>query len=97
MKTDEHPGYENYRVKAGEYVGFIACNEMILCKLPMDVYQDIMLHMHHEEPMNEADKVRVQLEQLQGTRDSSGKSLGKVEGEGFGNFDQSVPMPIFQG
>jgi hypothetical protein len=97
VKTDEHPGYENYRVKAGEYTGFIACNEMILCKLPMEVYQDIMLHMHHEAPMDEADKVRVQVEQLQGNRDSSGRSLGQVEGEGFGKFDQSVPMPIFQG
>jgi hypothetical protein len=37
------------------------------------------------------------VEQLQGNRDSSGKSLGQVEGEGFGKFDQSVPMPIFQG
>jgi hypothetical protein len=97
VKSEEFPGFDNYRVKAGEHVGFIACNEMLLCKIPMELYQEIMTMMHHDAPMDEADKVRVQLEQLQGTRDSSGKSLGKVEGEGFGNFDQSVPMPIFQG
>jgi len=97
VKTDEMPGYENFRVKSGEYVGFIACNEMILCKLPMEVYQDYMLSMHHDAPMDDAEKIRVQIENLQGTRDSSGKSLGRVEGEGFGNFDQSVQTPIFQG
>jgi len=95
VKAEEFPGFDNYRVKAGEHVGFVACNEMILCKLPEDVYQDIMLQMHHEAPMDEADKIKVQIEQLQGNRDSSGKALGQVEGEGFGQFDQSVRTPVF--
>ena len=97
VKSDELPGYENYRVKAGEHVGFIACNEMILHKIPMEVYQDIMLQVHHEAPQEEADKIRVQLESLQGARDSHGKSLGKVEGEGFGDIDRNVPTPVFPG
>ena len=97
VRADEFPNFENYRVKAGEDIGFIACNEMRLYKIPMDVYQDIMLQMHHEMPNDEADKIRVQVENLQGARDSSGKSLGKVEGEGFGDFDRSVQTPIFHG
>ena len=97
VKADEFPGYENYRVKAGEHVGFIACNEMLLHKIPMEMYQDIMLQMHHERPMEEADKIRVQAENLQGARDSSGKSLGRVEGEGFGDMDRHVPTPVFHG
>jgi len=95
VRADEFPNFENYRVKAGEHTGFVACNEMILCKIPEDMYQDIMLQMHHEAPMEEADKIKVQIEQLQGNRDSSGKSLGQVEGEGFGQFDQSVRTPVF--
>jgi hypothetical protein len=97
VKTEELPGYEDLRVKTGEHVGYISCNEMLLFKLPMDVYQEIMTYMHDEKPREEAEKIRVQIENLQGTRDSSGKSLGRVEGEGFGNFDQSVQTPIFQG
>jgi hypothetical protein len=97
VKTDEMPGFENYRVKAGEHVGFIACNEMLLYKIPMDLYQDIMLHMHHDRPLEEAEKIRVQLENLQGARDSSGRSLGRVEGEGFGEIERSVPIPVFHG
>ena len=97
VRSDELPGFENYRVKAGEDVGFIACNEMRLYKLPMEMYQDIMLQMHHEMPLEEADKVRLQVENLQGARDSQGKSLGKVEGEGFGEFDRNVKTPVVSG
>ena len=97
VRADEFPGFENFRVKAGQHEGFVACNEMLLFKLPMEIYQDVMLQMHHEAPMDEADKIRVQVEQLQGQRDSSCRSLTQVEGEGFGSIDQNVKNPIFQG
>jgi len=99
VMADEFPGFDNYRVKAGEQTGFIACNEMILYKLPMEIYQEAMLQMHHELPMDEADKVRLQVEQLTGGgRDSNGKSLVNVEGEGFGEFDRNnVKLPVFYG
>jgi len=97
VKADELPGFDNYRVKAGEDIGFIACNEMRLYKLPMEVYQEVMTEMHHEAPKEEADKVQVQVEQLQGNRDSSGRSLGSVEGEGFGNLNRNVQAPVFYG
>jgi hypothetical protein len=99
VMADEFPGFDNYRVKAGEQIGFIACNEMILYKLPMEIYQEAMLQMHHELPMDEADKVRLQVEQLTGGgRDSNGKSLVNVEGEGFGEFDRNnVKLPVFYG
>ena len=97
VRADELPGFDNYRVKAGEDVGFIACNEMRLYKLPMEVYQEVMTQMHHDAPNEESDKVQVQVEQLQGNRDSSGRSLGSVEGEGFGNLNRNVPTPVFYG
>lgn len=97
VKADEFPGFDNYRVKAGEDVGFIACNEMRLYKLPMEAYQEVMTQMHHDAPNEESDKVQVQVEQLQGNRDSSGKSLGSVEGEGFGNLNRNVQTPVFHG
>jgi len=91
-------GFDNYKVKAGEHVGYISCNEMLLFKLPMDVYQDVMAQLHYEAPLEEADKVRIQLENLQGQRDSSGKSLVRLE-EGMGRLDQSQSnrAPIFEG
>ena len=97
VSADELTGFESYRIKSGENTGFIACNEMVLYKIPMDIYQDVMLQMHHEKPMEEADKIRVQVENLQGARDSSGKSLAQVEGEGFGDLDRNVKPPVFIG
>ena len=97
VKAEELSGFDNYRVKAGEDIGFIACNEMRLYKLPMEVYQEVMTQMHHDAPNEESDKVQVQVEQLQGNRDSSGRSLGSVEGEGFGNLNRNVQTPVFHG
>ena len=99
VKSDELPGYDNYAVKSGEHVGYISCNEMLLFKIPMEVFQEVMTHMHHDKPREEAEKVRVQMENLQGqARDSSGRPLVKVEGEGMGSFDQQPnEMPVFSG
>jgi len=94
VKAEEVPGMENSRVKAGEHVGFVACNEMLLYKIPMEMYQDVMAHFHHEAPLEEANKIRLQAERIQG-RDSSGKQLGQVEGEGMGNIDKPLPAPVF--
>ena len=98
VKSDELPGYEDYRVKSGEHVGYISCNEMLLFKLPMDVFQEVMLYQHHEKPREEAEKIRVQVENLQGQRDSNGRSLVAVEGEGIGSIEsQPNRTPVFTG
>jgi len=97
VKAEEVLGFENYRVKSGENVGQIACNEMLLFKIPMDIYQEMMAHFHHDEPLENARKIKVQAEQLQGARDSSGRSLGQVEGAGLGEIDKPMPAPVFYG
>ena len=98
VKADEIPGYEEYRVKSGEHVGYISCNEMLLFKLPMDIYQEVMLYQHHEKPREEAEKIRVQVENLQGQRDSNGRPLLMVEGEGIGSIEQQPNrVPTFTG
>jgi hypothetical protein len=59
---------------------------MLLFKLPMDVFQEVMTVMHHERPQEEADKIRLQMENLQNARDSNGLALmSPVEGEGSSN------------
>jgi len=85
---------ENNKVKAGEHAGFISCNEMLLYKIPMEMYQDVMAHFHHEAPLEDANKIRLQAEQAVG-RDSSGKPLGRVEGEGIDFLDKPTPVPVF--
>jgi hypothetical protein len=55
-----------------------------------------MAHFHHEAPLEEANKIRLQAEQQVG-RDSTGKRLGQVEGEGLDNIDKPMPAPSFHG
>ena len=93
VRADEMPGYDMYKVKEGDQSGHIMCNEMLLCKMPMDIYQDIMLEHHHYQPLDEADKIKVQQEQLVGQRDRSGKAMGSIEG---GLPDESnIKLPTF--
>ena len=93
VRADELPGYDMYKVKEGDQSGHIMCNEMLLCKMPMDIYQDIMLEHHHYQPMDEADKIRVDQEQLVSQRDRSGKAAGSIEG-GLPD-ESSVKLPHF--
>ena len=96
VMADEVKGYENWRVKAGEHSGYVACNEMLLFKIPMETYQDIMAHFHHDQPLEEANKIKVQAESQVG-RDSRGKPLGYVEGDGLEQIDKPMPAPVFYG
>ena len=99
VKSEELPGYDDYKVKSGEHVGYISCNELLLFKLPMDVFQDAMMHMHHELPQEEADKIRIQTENLTSARDSNGRALVTVDGDNTqSNYDrQSHKTPVFSG
>jgi len=92
---DELQGFEHFKVKAGEHAGFVSCNEMVLYKIPEEVYQDYMAEVHHYAPQDEADKIRVQLENIQGARDSNGRRLGQVEGDGLNLMDEVKPVPVF--
>jgi hypothetical protein len=68
---------------------------MLLYKMPMDLYQQIMHELHHQAPLEEQDKIKVQQEQLLGARDSRGRSLVSVEGEGM-ESNAHVKMPTFE-
>jgi hypothetical protein len=64
-------------------------------RYPKDVYQEIMTHFHHDAPQDEVNKVRVQTEQQLGGRDSNGKPLGQIEGDGMDSLDKPKAAPIF--
>jgi hypothetical protein len=97
VTADELPGFDSYRVKAGEHVGHISCNEMLLFKLPMEIYQDVMAQMHYEAPRDEVDRILSQAESA-GAKDSSGRRLVQMEA-GMDRSDHQQPnrAPVFEG
>lgn len=80
VKANEIPGFRQYRVDEGEYSDCIACNEMILSKIPEDLYQDIMAYLHHELPNEEEDILKANAKMALEGQDSNGRDLGEVEG-----------------
>jgi hypothetical protein len=67
VKAAELPGFDQqFNVKEGEWSGCISCNEMILFKVPEQVYQEIMMLFHHTMPMEEEQRIKETLKQAPG-------------------------------
>jgi hypothetical protein len=94
VKSDEVPMFgAQFKAVGGEFDGCISCNEMLLFKIPHEVYEDLMVIHHHELPSEQEEAIyeRVQTQE----RDSTGRRL--VEAEGFNSLGgRSVPVPTFK-
>lgn len=53
VRVSELQGFERLVSKEGEFEGCVSVNEMVLFKLPEDVYQAYMTELHHDAPNNE--------------------------------------------
>lgn len=91
VRVTDLPGFSSMIVSSGEFEGCISCNEMILFKLPEELYQDMMQFFHYEKPMEEEEFLRANA-QGQG-QDSNGRDLGEVEG--FDSLARRVKTPTF--
>ena len=80
VKAAEIPGFEQYKIGGGQFDGCVACNEMLLFKIPVEVYQDLMTIYHHDMPLEQEQAIR---DRVQGARevDSNGRQLNLVEGD----------------
>lgn len=85
VKASEVPGFGNqFTAQGGEFDGCIACNEMLLFKIPVQLYQDLMTIYHHEMPMEQEASIRENVAS-RGDEDSNGRRLAQVEGD-FNNL-----------
>lgn len=92
VKAAELPGFSTqHQVNGGEFDGCIACNEMLLFKIPEELYQEIMLINHHEKPMEEEQMIRDAA--ISDERDRDGRPL--VRSEGFEGLGRGVKAPTF--
>ncbi len=100
VRADEVPGFEHLKMKSGEWEGFVSVNEMLLFKIPMDLYKEIITEFHHHAPNEEEERLRANLQNpADGVRtDSSGRPLSVEvkEDEGFRELmQQKTRKPIF--
>lgn len=97
VKANEINGFDKTSMstmKGGEWDGFVSCNEMLLFKLPMDIYQEMMTEFHHNMPLEQEQNIRQQIEHDNSQRDSSGKNLGSIVGDGFNDMGRNR-QPVF--
>lgn len=83
VTSEERPEFSHLRLKAGEFEGVISMNEMILMKIPNEIYQQMMLELHHHRPNDEEDKLKAMAKA--GHVDSRGNPLDVdlTEDEGY--------------
>jgi hypothetical protein len=92
VKASDVPGFEAYHTKAGEWKGFVSANEMLLFKIPNELYQEIMEELHYYQPLDEESAIKNGLMQQQ---DNNGKNLGSIEGDGFAGLGTPLRTPQF--
>lgn len=58
VRPDEIEGFDHVTVKEGKFAGCIGHEEMVLFKLPADLWQQYMMIAHHDRPYDEEEKIR---------------------------------------
>lgn len=84
VKPEELPQQEftSLTVRDGAYAGCIGVNEMLLYKIPEELYQKMMQVLHHDLPQEEEEKLRQNINQLKDGTLSNGHSLVREIGDG---------------
>jgi hypothetical protein len=96
VKATEVPGFDQYKVVSdNEFNGCIACNEMLLFKIPMQVYQDLMAIFHNDMPLEQEQAIRERVSNAN-EFDSNGRPLLEMEGDFNQLGRQSIRNPVFQ-
>ena len=95
------PGFETGGLASAQFEGALTCNEMVLFKISQPRYEAIMRMFHHTRPLSEEESIYTKLQELTGEEDSSGRSLAKVEGDGFNQLGENIRratshMPKFE-
>jgi len=93
VRSEERPEFAHLRLKAGEFEGIISMNEMILMKIPNELYQKFMQELHHHRPNDEEAKLAA-MSKL-GVSDSRGNPLDLElkEDEGYRELGKSRRAP----
>lgn len=95
VRRDELPGFVVQKTSSGDYADYIMCNEMILAKIPVELYQAIMREFHHDRPLAEEEAINARIEQFT-QQDTRGKDL-TIRDEGMEEraLVRRAPAPDF--
>lgn len=93
VKADEVEGFETFKMRSGEFAGFVGCNEMMLFKIKIEVYQDMMAYFHHERPLEDEEAIK----NNEALKDDQAVSVAqKPEDDGFKSLGKPKHAPVFR-
>lgn len=95
VHPDEVPGFSFESQKSAQVSpDRIMINEMVLAKLPMELFVAYMKHNHHDMPLQQEEAIRPEniISQM---KDGRGAPIGIVEGDGFKELQRRVRVPDF--
>lgn len=81
-EISEYPELMAYSQKSGAHEGYIACNEMLLSKIPYDLYAAYMKEMHETAPDSQGEALRQQIRSLNGNSALMGQQVERDMGDG---------------
>jgi hypothetical protein len=94
VKASEVPGFgTSFRKEGGEFDGCVAVNEMILFKIPSELFNDLMTIYHHDMPAENEQAIYEKM--VANTElDAHGRPVMTVEGD-FDRLRQAPKAPSF--
>lgn len=94
VKATEVVGFGNqFTVQGGEFDGCVVCNEMLLFKIDVQTYHDLMTIYHYEMPNEQEMAIRERVDNVQ-EHTRSGESAGRLEVEGeFNKLGRETVRP----
>jgi hypothetical protein len=96
VKRSEIPDFKVEKMQSGEYAEYFTCNEMVLMKIPMDIYHDILTVFHHDAPLEEERSIREQVEsRRQELNSKAGRDVIQSAGDGLEQLGSVRRAPKF--
>lgn len=97
IKSVDIPGYSQLKITSGEYAGCIGVNEMVAFKLPLHLYKAYMREAHHDQPLQEEQKLRAAVEVANEALAQQGlaRKTQVVEAEGNERLGRTRKSPNF--
>ena len=101
IRAEDVPGWEYLSMKTGDYPGCIGVNELIACKLPLDLYEAFMYEAHHVQPLSEEQKISTELveeliERASQEAKSGGRGIKVTTERGNEGLGQDRDVPSFE-
>ena len=73
LQIHQIPGWDHASIKTGEWEGCIGVNEMVAFKIPLPLYEEYMRINHHEQPLQEEEKLSSSIREMEAAMNQAAK------------------------